>query len=169
MRHPADANELLEVIADELRTVVGDHSWCFSGVQFSGSLENRFDILFRHLLADLLVHDGSRVAIDDARHVVKCPANIEIGNVHMPMPMGTAGLMKSFAFRFGFRRFTSQEIRFAQYPIDRRWADRRWADRDDVTIEHHVGQSPISIKGKLKMKTDDGITFPVFEPVITRD
>ena len=46
MRHTRDANELLEVVSDELRAIVGDDSRLGFQVLFLGSLQDHFDIGF---------------------------------------------------------------------------------------------------------------------------
>lgn len=45
----------------------------------------------------------------------------------------------------------------------------RWADGHDVQIEHHEGQPSISLKGVIEMEANDGILFPILEPVVAGD
>jgi len=47
VRHARDANELLEIAGDELRTVVRDKARLYFRVLFLGAFENYFDIRFR--------------------------------------------------------------------------------------------------------------------------
>ena len=43
MGHPADLDEILEIISDELRAVVGDYPRRSIGETFSGGLKDQFD------------------------------------------------------------------------------------------------------------------------------
>ena len=66
MRHAADADELLEVLGDELGAIVGDDPRRLAWELFPGALDDRFDVGFRHALADLPVNDVAAVAVQNA-------------------------------------------------------------------------------------------------------
>ena len=46
--HTADANELLELFGNELRSVVGNDAGTLSWTAFPGPLEDNFDVRFGH-------------------------------------------------------------------------------------------------------------------------
>jgi len=71
MGHTADTDKLFEIFGDKLRTVVADDPRCLTGKLFTRPLEDRFDILFRHLLTDFPVHNEPTIAIQYAAHIVK--------------------------------------------------------------------------------------------------
>lgn len=110
------------------------------------------------------MHHRSRVAVDDAGHVVKRSTDVDVRNVDVPMPVGSTGLIESCTFGFRLARFTAQKIRRTENAID-----GSGTDGDDICVEHHVRQATITIQRMLEMKLDDGVFFPIFEPVITRD
>ena len=64
MRHPTDADELLEVPGDELGTVVGDDAGVLTGILLARPLEDNLHLGLLHSLADLPVHDEAAVAVE---------------------------------------------------------------------------------------------------------
>jgi hypothetical protein len=66
MRHPADANELLEVPGDELRAVVRDDPGVLTGILLAHPLKDRLHLSFLHGLADFPVHDEAALAVEEA-------------------------------------------------------------------------------------------------------
>ncbi len=73
-------------------------------------------------------------------------------------------LIESRPLGFRLARFAAQEVGGAQNAID-----SRRTDSDDIGIEHHVRQATITIEWMFEMELDDGVFFPVFEPVVPRD
>ena len=78
VRHSADADEVFEVIADELRSVVRYDSRFGVRVRFPSPLQDGLHIPFLHLFANLPMNDGPAIAVDDAGHIVKRATDIEI-------------------------------------------------------------------------------------------
>ena len=66
MRHAADADELLEILGDELRAVVGDDPRVLARELFPRPLHDRFHVDLLHLLADFPMHDVAAVAVENA-------------------------------------------------------------------------------------------------------
>jgi hypothetical protein len=66
MGHAGDADELLEVLGDKLRSVVGDDAWACRGELFTGALDDGGDVGFGHGFADFPVDDEAAVAIEQA-------------------------------------------------------------------------------------------------------
>ena len=110
MGHAADSNKLLEVPRDELRAVVGNDPRASFRVLFLRHLENDLDIGFFHLLANIPVNDRPTVAVQDRGDEVKRTADVQIGDIDMPVRMGTYGLVKpgSFLRRFRGKRVSSR-------------------------------------------------------------
>src|SRR5713101_990962 len=104
MRHAGDADELLEVTSYELRPVVGDDAWLCRRIVFLGSFENYLDLGLPHRLSQVPTHDGPTVPIQNAAQVIEGPADVDVGDIDMPMLMRLERLFKagSFARRFGF-------------------------------------------------------------------
>ena len=101
MRHPADADELLEVLGNKLRPVVGDNPWFCVRIPFPGSLKDNLDIRFLHLSPDFPMNYGTATAIQDAAKVIERPDYVDIADVHMPMVMRPDRLLESQAFLRG--------------------------------------------------------------------
>lgn len=80
------------------------------------------------------------------------------------MPVGSIGLIESRPFGLRLARSAAQEVGGTQNSID-----GRGTDSDDIGIKHHVRQATIAIEWMFEMEPDDGVFFPVFEPVIARD
>jgi hypothetical protein len=45
--------------------------------------------------------------------------------------------------------------------------DARGTSRHHLGVEHHEGETPVTLKRVLVVKLNDGLLFPVFEPPIT--
>ena len=98
MGHAADANELLEVLGDELRAVVGDDPGRASGncsrarwmiVSTSASVM---------LCADLPVDDGAAVAVEEAAEVVERAGDVDVRDVDVPVLVRPQRLHEARAF-----------------------------------------------------------------------
>lgn len=88
MGHAGKANELLEVFGDELRAVVADDARLDAGVELSGALDNALDVGLGHGLPNLPVHDVPAGSVENRAHVVEGPAEVEVGDVDVPVLMG---------------------------------------------------------------------------------
>ena len=97
VRHTADANERLEILSDKLWAVVADDPRRLAGKLLAGSLEDCLDVLFGHALADFPMYDEPTVPVQDAAHVIKRAAQVQVGDVDVPVTMRPAGLLKTFA------------------------------------------------------------------------
>ena len=89
MRHPADTDELLKIFRYKLRAIVRNHPWFGIGKFLPASLQNDFDISFRHRLADFPVNNVTAETVQYAAQIVKCAANVNVRNVDMPVLMGS--------------------------------------------------------------------------------
>jgi len=65
------------------------------------SLEDGLDVPLGHLFADLPVDHVAAEAVQNAAEVVEGPADIDVGDVHMPVFVGLGGLLEATAFLEG--------------------------------------------------------------------
>src|SRR6202040_457825 len=94
MSHARDANELLEILGQKLRPVVGDDArFCFP-VALSGPLQNDLDLGFGHRLLQFPVHDLPAITVQNTAQVVKRPTYIDVGNIYVPMLMRLQRLLE---------------------------------------------------------------------------
>jgi hypothetical protein len=87
----AEADKFLKVFKvfrDTLGAVVGDNPRLGVREQLPSPLQDDFDIRFGHCLADLPMHDITTETVQYAAQIIKGAADIEVGNVNMPMFMG---------------------------------------------------------------------------------
>src|SRR5215831_730077 len=80
MGHPRDADELLEVSGDELRSVVGDDPWFCLRILLPSSLQDDFDFRFGHRFPQIPMDDRTAKAIQNAAQVVEGTAHVDVGN-----------------------------------------------------------------------------------------
>jgi hypothetical protein len=102
VRHTRNANELLEVLGDKLGAVVGDDPRLNPGIPFFGPFQNDLNVAFRHLLPQIPMNQETAVTVEDAAQVVERRANIQVGNIDMPMPVRLRRLVKAGPFLRGF-------------------------------------------------------------------
>ena len=99
--HAGDADELLEVLGDELGSVVGDDTRPGLGMELAGALQDALNIGFRHTFVQFPVHDGSAGAIQHRTQGVECAAEIEVGDVDMSVLMRPERLEQASALLGG--------------------------------------------------------------------
>src|ERR1035441_7244814 len=97
VRHARDPDELLEVLGDELRPVVRDDSGPRLRVLLLGPLQDDLDVRLGHPLPQIPMDDVPAVAVENAAQVIERPADVEVGNIDVPMPMGRQRLLKAGA------------------------------------------------------------------------
>src|SRR5947209_6702348 len=76
--HASQADELLEVLRDELRAVVGDDARPSPGVKLAAALQDDLDVLLGHGLADVPVDDGPAGTVENRAQVVEGPSDVEV-------------------------------------------------------------------------------------------
>src|SRR5258708_12904914 len=94
MRHPCDADELLEVSGNELRSVVGDDSRFGFRAFLSCSLQDDFDLRFGHRFPQIPMNDRTAVAIQNAAQAIERTAHVDVGNIDVPMLAGMRRLLE---------------------------------------------------------------------------
>src|SRR5580692_3890728 len=102
MSHARDANELLEVASNELRAIVRNDPWLRFRVLLLGSLQDQFDISFSHGLTQIPMHEETTEPVQNAAQVIERAAQVDVGNVDMPVLMRLQRLLEtgSLARRF---------------------------------------------------------------------
>ena len=162
MGHTADADELFEVFGDELWAVIGDDPRTLLGMLFLGPLQYDLHVRLRHRLADLPVHDGAAVSVQDTAQVIKRASDVHITDVGVPMSMGSRRLVEPFAFATGLGCTAADQTAFFQDAID-----TGRTGRHHVGVQHHVGQPSIALQWILVVKANDCRTFFDGQPMIS--
>src|SRR5271166_3556076 len=154
--HATYADELLEVSGDELRAVVRDDPGPLAGILLPSPLDDRLHLGFLHGLADLPVDDDPAVAVEDAAQEEEGPADVEMGDIDVPVLMRPQGLLEALSLLGRLAASGRQLARRPEHAVD-----AGGADGHDVGVEHHVGQPPISFQGVEGMKGDDRGLLPI--------
>ena len=99
--HARNADELLEVLGDELRVVIGNDSRLNAGVPLFGLFQNDLNVGLGYCLPQIPINQETAVAVQDAAQVAERRANVEMGNVDMPMLVWLRRLFKAGPFLRG--------------------------------------------------------------------
>ena len=91
------ADELLEVLDDERGAVVGDDPRVPPRMFFQGPLEDQLHVSLRHVLGDLPVDQIPAAPVQHAAQVIEGAADIQVGDVDVPVFMGSQRLHESGA------------------------------------------------------------------------
>src|SRR6266404_6267275 len=161
MGHAHDADELFEVLGDELRPVVADDAWARLGKLFAGPQDDGLHVAFLHILADVPVDDEAAIAVEDGAQEIKGAGDVEVADVHMPLLVRLQRLDEAGAFLGDVGRLAGQQAELFQDPID---AGR--AAGDDVGIEHHDGHAAISFIVVRAGEVADAHDLVLGEPMI---
>ena len=162
--HAGDADELLEILGDELGSVVGDDPRPLVGPGFAGALEDGFDVFFLHFFADFVVNDVSAAAVEDGAEEVESAGDIEVADIDVPVLVWLEGLDEAGPLLGGFGGLSREESVGFEDAID---AGRTAGG--DVLVDHHEGESAITFEGMLAGEGADLVLFIVVEPVIAWD
>src|SRR5512135_307707 len=164
MSYSADADELLEVPGDELRAVVRDDPRPLAGVLLARPLEDRLHLGFGHRLADLPGDEGPAVAVQDAAQEEEGPADVEVGDIDVPVLVGPHRLLEA---RPLLGRLSPTAREFAGRLEDP--VDAGGTDGHDVGVQHHISQPPIPFQGVTVLERKDGGLLPVLQPGAARE
>ncbi len=85
MGHARDPNELLEVLGDELRSVVVDDPGPRLRMKFLGPFQDDLNVRPGHRLPQIPVDNVSAAAVQNAAQVVDRPADVDVLHVEIPM------------------------------------------------------------------------------------
>ena len=159
VRHTRDPNELLKVPCHELRPIVGDDPQPCLRVFLPAALEDDLNFSFCHRPAHIPLDNRPAVAAQHAAQVVERAADINAGNVDMPMLMRFGRLPEPGALLRRLAFPLRQKPGLPQYP-----PHTGGSYRHDVGIHHHEAQSPIASQRVLQMETDDRRFLPLHQP-----
>src|SRR5262249_57402032 len=120
MGHPRDADELLEVSGDELRSVVGDDPWFCLRILLPSSLQDDFDFRFGHRFPQIPMDDRTAKAIQNAAQVVEGAAHVDVGNIDMPMLVRVGWLLEAGSFARRFALPSGEQPRLLKNPPNTR-------------------------------------------------
>ncbi len=116
VRHARNANELLEVLGDELRPVVGNDSRFNARILLFGTFQNDLDVSLGHPLAKIPMNQETAVPVQDAAQAVERRANVQVRNIDMPMLVRLRRLFKPRSFLRGAFRSTSAAVPLDSVP-----------------------------------------------------
>jgi len=157
-------NKLLEFLADKLAAVVGNEPARRFRKTLQCVLLHDSHIAILHLFPQIPGDDESAASINDGDQVVMLFADMDIGDVHMPMFMNGQRLYKTCSFQTLFSFPMTNDVVPAQH-----FVDRGWLRINDIGIHHHIGATAVSILLVLKVECDDKTTFLLCKPVAVRD
>ena len=163
MCHAGDADELLEILGDELRPVVADDAWPSVGVGLAGALEDGLDVTFLHFFADFPVDDEATVAIEDGAEEVERAGDVEVTDIDVPVFVSLERLDEAGAFLRDIGRRAGQETSGLEDAIH-----TSRAAGDLIGIEHHEGQPAVAFERILASEDADLFFFVVGKPVVAR-
>ncbi len=94
-------------------------------------------------------------------HKTEGSADIDVGNIHVPMLVSCEWLLETFALP-GFLVARVEDNSIPEHTVN-----RTGTAGDDVCVDHHVGQSAISLKWMIEVELDDGLLLVIPQPVIS--
>ena len=151
MRHAGEPNELLEILGDELRSVIGNDPRSGFGILLLGPLHNNLCIL----LPELPVDDKTAAAVKQTAQIIKGAADIEMRHIDMPMFMRTKRLHKTVSLGALLPVPLLEQTGLGQ---DSPGTAR--TDGHNILVKHHEGQPPVALQGVIERKPDDCLPFP---------
>ena len=164
MCHAGNTDKFLEILGDKLWPVVGDDSWPCIWEFLLGSLQDDLHIRLCHLLSDFPVNNVTTASIEKTAQVIERTAKVDVRNVHMPVFMRLERLNKARTLEAFLR------VPLLQQPgLRKNTPGTAGADCDDILIQHHERQPPVSLKRIAHGKLDDLFFFPGLKPKVTGD
>src|SRR4051794_26552284 len=118
MGHAADADELLEVLGEELRAVVADEARRGAGELFAAALDDGLHVGFLHFLADFPVNDETAAPVKDGAEEVKGAGDVEVTHIDVPVLVGLQRLYEAGTFFGGRGRLPGQQPRGFEDAVD---------------------------------------------------
>src|SRR3954466_6867858 len=108
-----------------------------------------FERSLGHLVADLPVDDGTAGGIEDRTQVVERPAEVEVRDVDVPVPVGAERLDEASAL---LRRLLVPAVE--QASAGEHAVHARRAGRDDLLVDHHERQPAVAFERKPLVEGD---------------
>jgi hypothetical protein len=110
------------------------------------------------------VNDESAVAVEDAAQEEESPADVEVGDIDVPVLMWPQGLLEALSLAGGNPPSRSQFVGRLEHAVD-----TGGADGHDIGVEHHVRQPAIALQGIEVVEGDDGRLLPILQPEVAGD
>ena len=98
------------------------------------------------------MNDGTAEALENTAEIVEGAAQIQIGDVHVPMLMRPQGRANPLPFWEGSRVPARETAGSMEHP-----PDGSRADGHDIGIEHHKRQAAITLQRILVVEVQDGL------------
>ncbi len=162
--HAGNADELFEVLGDELGPVVRDDARTGVGILFAGALQDNFDVGFLHFFADVVADDEAAAAVEYRAEEVEGAGDVEVADVDVPVLVGLERLDEAGALLGRFGRRTGEKSGGFEDAVD-----GGGAAGGDIGVEHHEGESAIAFERVGAGKGVDAFLFVVAEPVVAGD
>ncbi len=124
MLHATKPNEVFEITGNELRPIVTDNSRPGLGKLLTRSLEHNFDIARCHGRPDFPVDNEPTVAIENRTQIIEGGADVEVGDVNVPMLVRPTRLLEALSLTRGLPRARAHQSSGQQNPIDTAGARR---------------------------------------------
>ena len=110
------------------------------------------------------MHDVTTEAVEHRNQKVKRAAQIQVRNVDMPMLVRFFRLIEACAFLGRLDVFAVKPASCFENSIR-----RTGTYGDDVRVEHHERQSPVTFQRMAIVEVDDRLLLPGFEPPVARN
>ena len=107
------------------------------------------------------MYDRPAAAIEYAAKKEECPANVDIRNVDVPVFVRTEWLLESGPLEGRFGVMPLHQSGFTEHSVNAGGTCRR-----HIGIEHHEGETAVTLNWVFVVELDDGLLFPVFEPPV---
>ena len=164
MGQAAEAEELLEVLGHELRTVVADDRRILAGKLLPCPLHDDFRLALLQRRADFPVDEEAAAAVDETALVIEGPRDVDVGDIDMPVLVGAQRLDEALALGRSLERTEIEPARGLENAVN-----AGGTAGGDVGVEHHEGQPAVALQGKEFLEVEDRLLLVGFEPVVTRD
>src|SRR6516225_6298703 len=115
-----------------------------------------------HRFPQIPMNQETAVAVQDAAQVVERRANVQVGDIDMPMLVWLRRLVKTRPFLRGLSVPLPQQPRPTQHSPH---AGR--THRHDVGVQHHERQPPIAFQWILQVERNDRLLLPILQPKVS--
>ena len=126
-------------------------------------LRDDLDVGLGHGLPQLPGNDRARAAVEQRAEVEEGPGDVDIADIDVPVIMRGERLHKAGAFKRALRLPAIEQSGALEHAV----GTLMGSTAHDVAIKHHEGEPAIALQRELMVEVNDGILFPLLEPVIT--
>lgn len=155
------ADQLFEVLGDELGPIVADDPGLLARVFLERPLDDGFDLGLVHGLANLALNDRPAVAVEHGAEEVEVAGDVELRDVDMPAFVVFERLHETLALFGGSQLVAVEQARPLEVSVE-----SGGAHSDDVLIEHHVGEPTVALEQESAVVVNDRLLGPSLQPAI---